>query len=511
MKKYAGILIVLFLVEFLSAGFLYAQTVPSPVGNPGAGTNQAGISPDSSKNPSALSTPDLKPQDTPPQEPLTIDVETAIALALRANLGIETEQLNLAVKQRTKDTMYNVFYPKISASVKLSRLNQGPPTVSTLVPTGTTSSTPFGIAYDQVVPYTYTPPHRFSLGTSISASITFSYSMIHGLRLTEMDYEAGRISLEKARKKVELDVKKTFYNLLVIEESIKLAEQNYQAAVTRFKQAEANYNSGLVDQYTMLAAQVAMESLKPVIAEIRNGYETLILSFKMLLGIDIDTPIRLSGSIEPVIQKFDAKELAARFLSNRLDVQSLLLAQRITEEVWKLEKSNLLPVLTLMYSMDPTFQGDPFGDLWFDKSWKQQGGMFGITLSVSLDNLIPNSTQKNRIYNASIDREKIRVQLSQALQGAEMEIRRIILGLEKSAKSIEVLKLNVELAEKANRMGQEAYRAGLKDYSQIETTEVSLQEARVNLLKEKFNYLSGLLDLENALNTSLETIRGLGK
>jgi len=33
----------------------------------------------------------------------------------------------------------------------------------------------------------------------------------------------------------------------------------------------------------------------------------------------------------------------------------------------------------------------------------------------------------------------------------------------------------------------------------------------VNLLKEKYNYLSGLLDLENALNTSLETIRGLGK
>jgi len=477
MKKYVRILEMILLFIYAGGGLLHAQTSPSVT------------------------------------EPLTLDVQTAVALALRANLGLETEQLSFEVKRNTKDTMYNVFYPKVSASIKLSRLNQGPSSVSTLIPdptsqTGTFSGTPI---YDRVIPYTYTPPHRFSLGASISASITFSYSMIHGLRLTEMDYEAGRINLEKARKKVELDVKKTFYNLLVIEESIKLAEQNYQAAVTRFKQAEANYNSGLVDQYTMLAAQVAMESLKPVIAEIRNGYETLLLSFKTLLGIDLDTPIRLSGSIEPVIHKFDARELSARFLSNRLDVQGLILAQKITDEVWKLEQSNLLPVLTLMYSMDPTFQGDPFGDFWFDKSWKQQTGMFGITLSMSLDNLIPNSAQKNRIYNASLDKEKIRVQLSQALQGAELEIRRIIVGLEKSAKSIEVLKLNVELAEKANQMGQEAYRAGLKDYSQIETTEVNLQEARVNLLKEKYNYLSGLLDLENALNTSLETIRGLGK
>lgn len=477
MKKYKRILGTLLLPIFLGGGLLHAQSSPSP------------------------------------KEPLTIDVQTAVMLALKANLGIEAEQLSLEVKRNTKDTMYNVFYPKISASARLSRLNQGPSSVSTLIPDpfSTQVNTSLGTAYERVIPLTITPPHRFSLGASISASISFSYSLIHGMRLTEMDYEAGRINLEKARKKVELDVKKTFYNLLVIEESIKLAEQNYQAAVTRFKQAEANYQNGLVDQYTMLAAQVAMESLKPVIAEIRNGYETLLLSFKMLLGIDLDTPLKLSGSIEPTIEKFDARELSSRFLSNRLDVQGLILAQKITDEVWKLEQSNLLPVLTLMYSMDPTFQGDPFGDFWFDKSWKQQGGMFGITLSISLDNFLPNSAQRNRIYNAQLDREKFRVQLTQALQGAELEIRRIILSLEKSAKAIEVLKLNVELAEKANQMGQEAYRAGLKDYSQIETTEVNLQEARVNLLKEKFNYLSGLLDLENALNTSLETIRGLGK
>ncbi|MFQ3620701.1 MAG: TolC family protein [Spirochaetales bacterium] len=448
-----------------------------------------------------------------PQSEVVIDVDTALALALRANLGIESEKLNLDIKRNAKDTMYNVFYPKINASVRLSRLNQGPSSVSTLIPDPTSPAGTFnGLpVYDRVIPVTITPPHRFSLGTSISASIAFSYSLIHGMRLTEMDYEAGRINLEKARKKVEIDVKKTFYNLLVIDESIRLAEQNYQATLTRYNQAKANYESGLIDQYSLLAAEVAKESLRPVIVEIQNAYQTLLLSFKLLLGIDLDTPIKLSGSIDPIIEQFDIRELTSRFLTNRLDIQSLLLARRITDEVWKLEKSALLPVLTLMYSLDPTFQGDPFGDFWWDKSWKQQSGMFSLTLSLSLDNLIPQSAQKNRIYNADIERQKIEVQLSQVLQAAELEIRRIVLGLEKSAKSIEVLKLNVGLAEKANRMGQEAYRAGLKDYSQIEATEVSLQEARLNLLKEKYNYLSGLLELENALNTSLESIRGIKK
>ncbi|MBP7494427.1 MAG: TolC family protein, partial [Spirochaetales bacterium] len=182
-----------------------------------------------------------------------------------------------------------------------------------------------------------------------------------------------------------------------------------------------------------------------------------------------------------------------------------------TDTSSKLERSNLLPVLSFLYTVDPTFSGDPFKDSWFDKDWNQRSGMFGITVSISLDNFIPGSSQQNKIYNAQMEQEKVGVQLAQALQAADLEIRKTVMGLEKSARSIEALKLNVELAEQANQMGQEAYRAGLKDYSQIETTEVNLQEAKVNLLKEKYNYLAGLLDLEYALNTSIETLKGLSR
>ncbi|HOV38038.1 MAG TPA: TolC family protein [Spirochaetales bacterium] len=446
-----------------------------------------------------------------PTEPISIDVYTATALALRSNLGIELEQLSLDIKKNTKDTVYNYFYPKVSASVKLNRLNEAPSTVSTLLPYGAETPTPLGTAYDKVLPYSYTPPHRFELGTAISANLALSYSMIHGIRIAQLDYEAGRISLETARKKVGLDVQKNFYNLLVIEESIKLAEQNLQAAITRYNQARENYLNGLVDQYTMLSAQVAVEVLKPGIVEIRNGYETALLSFKLLLGIDLDTPIRLEGSIDPEILLFDARELSSRFLDNRLDIQRLVIAQKITDTSSKLERSNLLPVLSFLYTVDPTFSGDPFKDSWFDKDWNQRSGMFGITVSISLDNFIPGSSQQNKIYNAQMEQEKVGVQLAQALQAADLEIRKTVMGLEKSARSIEALKLNVELAEQANQMGQEAYRAGLKDYSQIETTEVNLQEAKVNLLKEKYNYLAGLLDLEYALNTSIETLKGLSR
>ena len=71
----------------------------------------------------------------------------------------------------------------------------------------------------------------------------------------------------------------------MLEENIKLTEQNIQAAMTRYDQARGNYRSGLVDEFAMLSAQITVESLKPILEEIRNGYQTALLSFKMTLGL----------------------------------------------------------------------------------------------------------------------------------------------------------------------------------------------------------------------------------
>ena len=62
----------------------------------------------------------------PGQDAVTIDAESAVALALRGNLGIEAEGLSLELKRLAKDTVHNVFYPQIAAGASLSRTNEAP-------------------------------------------------------------------------------------------------------------------------------------------------------------------------------------------------------------------------------------------------------------------------------------------------------------------------------------------------------------------------------------------------
>ena len=77
------------------------------------------------------------------------------------------------------------------------------------------------------------------------------------------------------------------------------------------------------------------------------------------------------------------------------------------------------------------------------------------------------------------------------------------MDLEKSVKSIEVLKLNIALAERAFKKAEEAYAAGSKELLEVQNSELELKKARLNLLQEEYNYTVGILDLEYTVNQKL--------
>ncbi len=97
-------------------------------------------------------------------------------------------------------------------------------------------------------------------------------------------------------------------------------------------------------------------------------------------------------------------------------------------------------------------------------------------------------------------------ELASALQLAELEIRSFVMEIEKSAKKIEALRLNESLAQRAFELAEEGYNAGTVELLTFESASDDYQKARLDVLSEKFNYQSALLDLEYAVNSSLEAI-----
>jgi outer membrane protein TolC len=435
---------------------------------------------------------------------MLLTADDAVKAALSNNLGFASEKINVVIKERSKDASWNVFIPKLSVGAALSRLNE-PSNITYIQPI------PPGVnnVYDNFYFQSITPP-EFNISGSLNATLSLSVQQFYAIRQTYLDYESGKINYDTAEQKLDRDVRKSFYGLLLAEQSIKLMEKSIQSAKTRYDLATVNFNNGLVDQYTMLAAQVAYENMKPSLDELKNIYVTALLTFKLLIGVDLDKEVSLAGSLEDIKPiPLDDKALIDTYLDKRLDLQNLGYTLKSLENAQDLLRASLYPTITFLLSFDPVFTKDPFTNPWFadiDKDWMQRSGMFAISLNMSLDSLLPFSKTQTDIANAQSNVEKLKLSITQARNGAELEIRSLILKLHKSEESLSSLVLNVSLAEKANTMGQNAYKAGLKDYSQIEDTEFQMQNAQFNILKEKYNYISNLYDLSFALSTPIESI-----
>lgn len=420
--------------------------------------------------------------------------DSSVDLAFRNNLSLASEEIDLAAKKRKVDTSWNVFIPEASASGTLSRWNlERSVDVPSLTP-------PYRTSYD--LP-------QWSASGQLSVQLALNAALFEGIRSVKLDYEAGRISAEQARLRLERDVRKTYYSILLIGENISLMEENLATAERRVLQAEDNYRSGLVPELTVLQAKVAAENLKPALEELRNGYDASLAGFAQTLGLSRGAKLTLERVDLPGFVTLDAEALVSSAVANRVELRGLRKSLDLLESAKKLTfYQRYTPTLVLGWTYDPTFQGDPMKDSWFSEDWKQSSGMFRATLSFNLDGLLPFTSKGQKEVEAQENIRKLQNTLEQTVRGTETEIDTTVRKLDKSRRTVEALALNVSLADRAYQLTDEAYRAGAKDLLEVQNAELELRKARLEVLKERFNYVSGILDLEYAAGLPFGSLGG---
>ncbi|HNZ28073.1 MAG TPA: TolC family protein [Spirochaetota bacterium] len=462
-------------------------------------------------NAGALETSDLSGDKT-----LKLTVDEAVDLALKNNLGLESERLKLEQKKWAMYTSWNPLIPSTKLSFSLARLNERKSISATVPfdnpmdPMDTASIPDVGTMYSNVLKTD--PIDMPEWGASLSFDTTFVLNayIVFSIYNSVLDYNSGKINIEIAEKKIERDVRKNYYNLLLIRQNTELLKESVKAAENRYNQAVANYKNGLVPEYTMLAAQVAYENMKPAVLEIENGYFLAALSFKQTLGLKSEVELNfVNGMDTPVVREFNCDELIEKYIDNRLDVQSLYRSMNILKNVRNITIASMTPTFMFRASVDPTFQKDAGKDAWFGDStymndnWKQNSGMLMFSFSLPLDYYFPFSSKQMDLVNNNYQLKQTEIAMRQLKNGAELEIKSLVLKLQKSINSLNTLRMTYELAQKTYNLAEIAYKAGSKELLEVQNSELEYKKAKNNILQEEYNYTTALLDLEYALNTKL--------
>ena len=411
--------------------------------------------------------------------------DEAVEMAIKNNLNLESARIGTDVSKRKYTHFWNQFLPSVNGTATLARDNY--PTIPSIPP--------------------------WFLTTGVSATLDFSFALVEGIKSYRLDYEAGLISYEKAKLQIEQGVRKMYNSILLMEANTELMNESFNNARRQAATAEANYRAGLVPRLTWIQAQVAVENMRPSISELENSLKNLKGNFAMLLGLPSNTPISLQQiTFEAVNINTDVTELLTRAASEKPDVQELrakILTLKSQKKAMSLQAYT--PFLRLGWNLNPTFNPilDPFNDsLFTGDNWNKEGN-FSITLGVNLNSIFSftKEGQQRKDMDANIQIQNIR--LAQMIQEIELEVITKLNSLEKILSTLEAQTVAVELAELAYTLTEEAYRAGLQDFQAVQSSALALEQARLQLLMENFNYMNDLLDLEYSIGVPFGTLNSI--
>ena len=445
--------------------------------------------------------------------PIRLSPDAAVDMAIKNNLSLEMARIGTDIKRRKSDLVWNQFLPAVGVTGTLSRDNWSSTSQGMAVPIpGTGTPYSYGGINGELNPSifgvnTVTLP-RGLLSGAFSATLDLSFALFEGIRSIKLDYQAGLISLEKAKLQLEQGVRKMYNNILLLQANSVLLEESFNNTKRQADMAEANFRGGLAPRLAWLQAQVAVENMKPQINDLENSLRSLGGNFALLLGLPYDTPFDLepldagTSFIPP-----DVAELISRAASGKPDVQELQANIMTLQSQRKaLSLQNNTPFLRLGWSLSSRFQNDPWKDNWFNADSWTKGGSFSITLGMNFNGLFPftKEGQQRKDMEANIQIQNI--MLAQTIRETELEIFTTVNSLEKIRTTAQAQQAAVDLAEQSYKLTEEAYRGGLQDFLSVQSSALALEQAKLQLLTQQFNYLNDLIDLEYSIGVPFGTL-----
>jgi outer membrane protein TolC len=398
---------------------------------------------------------------------ITLDIDSAVSRALENNLSLKRSEMDTASAKRKYDRSWNSFIPSFGAGVMAAH------------PTSITD--PIPPQSDVWMP-----------GFSFSASLSLTPAIFANISQTKQEYEAGRINYAAACQELEFQVRRLYYQILLLKANVELAELNIESAVSRHEQTCALQRVGRASNLDELSARLDVQTQQTNAQNSLSAYNNALDSLKYFLMIPMDETVSLQGDLHNFIKGDHITTVESHHESMQMSVlrQSIAVieAQRRTAQL-----RSYAPSLNFSWNAAPLYI-DQLGE------WKDSSGQFSISLSFKLDNYLPWSSAKEQIDSLGDAAAKQQSLFAETAVNHQNTVQKLLRDITRSEETIETLRLNVTLAEETLKMYTESYRNGAVDLQTLYSTRDNLRTAQNRLLSEQFTLLSAILELEKELN-----------
>ena len=407
-------------------------------------------------------------------QPITVTLSQSIALALQNNRTLHQSQWD---------------YEAAIAQVGVARSGKNPAVTYQYIAKHTGSETN-GIS---------TTGNAFSHQLGVGLSL-FNRALDAQIEAAKYSRDGSGAALTEAAQTAKLTATTNYLSLIMSRNKISVAEQTVRDYEEHLKNANLQYEVGIVSKSDVLATNTRLANAKTALVEAKNAASLAEAKFNNHVGLPVSTPIVTADKELTYAPYGISLESAKSYgVAHRGTIVQAAMAVKSAEENVSRADASDIPTVNASASRGMN------GAHWVGKDNKNWS--VGATLSW---NLWDGGQSKANVSAAKANLEKTKEAYAQAIDTVELQVQEAYLNLKAAEQKIQSTRAAVEAGQEDFRIKTLRYRSGVGTNVDVLDAETALATARNNYVDALYNYNLSMATLEKAMGIPVETSVGSG-
>ncbi|WET02218.1 TolC family protein [Flavobacterium sp. YJ01] len=310
-------------------------------------------------------------------------------------------------------------------------------------------------------------------------------------------YFAQKENLSALKTRIIVQVAQSYYNLLGLDEQLKIAEKNIELSTSTLDMMKLQYNSGSISSLAVNQTEAQKKTAELLVPLAKANIAVQENALQILCG-EYPDKIERAGNI-------DAAEISVVFptgipvslLSRRPDVKASEYAVMSATAKTGLSKAAMYPTL----SLNPSIGVNSFEfDTWFNFP-----GSLTKTIAANLAQPIFRKKALRTAYEVAVlEQEKAAVQFKQSFITAVGEVNDAMSRLKYADERIVLAKEKAASLDKATSDASLLYKSGMANYLEVITAQNSSLQNDLDVVTIKLEKLNAAINLYRALGGGVE-------
>lgn len=334
----------------------------------------------------------------------------------------------------------------------------------------------------------------------------FAPTVYATMKLTEIDLQNAIEQSRQSRLDLLNQVVKAYFQLVLAQDSYSALKQSLAQAEENFENISAMYRVGSTSEFDMLTAEVQVRNMKPTVVQAENAVEIAKLQLKVLMGVTANVDLLIEDTLDKYESIIYGEQLSMGQVSlmNNTNMRQLRNNEQMLRQNIKIQSTNFVPTL----SMAATYQMQSMQNTNLKFNTYNWSNSSSLVFSLSIP--IYNASNFTKLRSAKLQLNQLGYTIVNTERQLTMQVRTYQNNMKACIERMESAKQAIAQSEKGRQIAETRYKAGNGTIVELNSSELSVIEAKLSYSQAVFDFLSAKADMNKVTGSdgSFITVSG---